>query len=395
MGQGRILNRSARTFGALVCAALGLISLAWIIRDLDKAEKASDVWWAWTSGIPYGLLGSSLVDVVLLAVYAAVGITALRSSAAAGALASAAVATVVLRLPSLWNLQADWMQGIPGGLKTRAQLSVWAAVVLGGLLLAVVAAARRPADPAVPDHAVSPADQPPARPTPAVAVTAALFLGAVAVVGGAWQIYWAQERGWDNYKYLLSGEHTISTLLSPPSAWTSWTVVALALAAAFAALGRAPLARPLGMTAAALVLGSGIAEVSVYIKVKVVEHLDEVPTVVVLGVLTTFFEVLVGLVALIALAQRGVPTDDGPLTGWGRPAPPYGGYGGYGAAPGGYGDATGGYGAYGSASSGYGSASGGYGYPSSPPTAPPPPPAIPPAVPPPPSSPPPPPPPGW
>lgn len=397
MGQGHILNRGARAFGALVCAVLGLISLAWIIRDLDKAGKASDVWWTW-AGIPYGIpgdvLGSSLADVVLLAVYVAVGIAALRSSAAAGALASAAVATVVLRLPSLWNLHADWMQGIPGGLKTRAQLSVWAAVVLGGVLLAVVAAGRRPADPAVPDYAVSPADRPPARPTPAVAVTAALFLGAVAVIGGAWQIYSAQKRGWDIYEYQLTGKHMLFTLLSPPTAWAAWAVVALALAAAFAALGRAPLARPLGMTAAALVLGNGITEISVYIKFEVFDHLDDAPAVAVLVVLTAFFEVLVGLVALIALAQPGVP--DGPLTGWGGLAPPpYGSYGGYGGAPGGYG--------------GYGGASVGYGYAPPPPLAPPPPtaptpipptaptppPETPPTVPPPPSSPPPPPPPGW
>lgn len=407
MGQGRILNRGARTFGALVCAVLGLISLAWIVRDFDKADEASHVWWTW-AGIPYRLpdsiFGTSLADPLLLAVYVAAGIAALRSSAAAGALGSAAVATVALRLPSLWNLHADWMQGIPDGLKTRAQLSSWAAVVLGGVLLAVVAAARRPADGTAPDYAVSPADSPPGRPRPGVAVTAALFLGAVAVVEGAWQIYWAQKRGWDIYEHQLTGKYMLTTLLAPPGAWAAWTAIALALTAAFAALGRAPLARPLGMTAAALVLGDGITAVSAYIKFDYLEHFDDLPTVGVLSVLTGFFEGIVGLVALIALAQPADPADDPPLAGWGQPAAQpyggYGGYGGYGAAGGGYGGAAGG--GYGPADGGYGSAGGaggGYGYtpPPTPPTAPPaapPPPATPPAAPPPPSSPPPPP-PGW
>ncbi|MEU7239297.1 hypothetical protein [Streptomyces sparsogenes] len=392
MGQGRILNRGARVFGALVCAVLGLISLAWIVRDFDKAHEASHVWWTW-AGMPYGIpgevSGSSLADLLLLAVYVVVGMTALHSPAAAGALASAGLATVALRLPSLWNLPADWMRGIPDELKTRAQLSAWTAVLLGAALVVVVAVGRRPADAAVPDHAVPPADRPPARPTPGAGGTAALFLGAAAVVVGAWQIYAAQKQDWDIYKHQLTGEYIFTTLLAPPSAWAAWTVALLALAGAFAALGRSTPARPLGMTAATLVLGYGIATLSLYIKFDFVDHFDDLETVGQLSVLTAFFEILVGLVVLIALAQPGVPADGAP-PGWGQPAaPPYGGYGGYGNQ----GGAEGGYG-------GYGGADGGYGYgppPASPPPppAPPAPPATPPTVPPPPSSPPPPPPPGW
>ena len=44
MGQGRILNSGARVFGALVCAVLGLISLGWIIHDLDKADVVNHLW---------------------------------------------------------------------------------------------------------------------------------------------------------------------------------------------------------------------------------------------------------------------------------------------------------------------------------------------------------------
>ncbi|MET7933672.1 hypothetical protein [Streptomyces sp. NPDC005322] len=403
MGQGRILNRGARVFGALVCTVLGLISLAWIIRDLDKADEASHLWWTW-SGLPFrasgSVFGSSLLDLVLLVVYAAVGIAALRSPSAAGALGTVAVVTVVLRLPSLWNLNADWMQGIPDDLKTRADLSAWAAVVLGGLLLATVAAARRPADLDPPGYAASPADQPPARPGPGPAVIAALFLGAVGAVLAAWQIYWAQERGWDSYKYLLTGKHTLATLLSAPAAWSEWAAAALCLAAAVTALARAPLARPLGMTAAALVLAKGISEVSLWFKLDYVDHLDDLPTVGVLSVLSAFFEAAAGLIALAALARRPAGAGGAPLGGPPPPGAPaygygYGGGGGYGDS--GYGD--GGYGGGGYGDSGYGDGgygggghgSGGYAPPppTTPPTAPPPP------APAPPSSPPPAPPPGW
>ncbi|WP_037644744.1 hypothetical protein [Streptomyces hygroscopicus] len=384
MGQGRILNSGARAFGGLVCAVLGLISLAWIIRDLDKADEASHLWWTW-SGLPFratgGIFGSSLLDLVLLLVYAVVGLTALSSPAAGGALGTVAVVTVAVRLPSLWNLNSDWLQGIPDGLKTRANLSAWAQVVLAGLLLVVVAAARRPAGltppgypvspgssapsapgfPAPPGSPVSPADRPPGRPSPGAAVIGALFLGAAGVVIAAWQIYWAQARGWEVYKYALTGKHTLPTLLSPPGGWNAWTAVALCLAAAGAAFARAPLARPLGMTAAALVMVGGISEASLYVKLDYVEHLSDLSTLGVLSVLSGFFEAVAGLIALTALARRGV--DEGavggvggaPFTGPpGMGTPAYGGapaYGAYGGHDGydGYGDrgAYGGHGAYG------------------------------------------------
>ncbi|MFE2180835.1 hypothetical protein [Streptomyces sp. NPDC059455] len=412
MGQGRILNSGARVFGALVCAVLGLISLGWIIHDLDKADEANHLWWTW-AGLPFratgGIFGSSLLDLALLLVYAVVGITALRSPAAAGALGAVAVVTVAVRLPSLWNLNSDWLQGIPGDLKTRANASAWAQVVLAGLLLAVVAAARRPADLAAePGQPVSPADRPPGRPAPGAAVVGALFLGAIGVVMAAWQIYWAQERGWEIYKYLLTGKHTLPTLLSAPGAWVAWAAVALCLAGAAAALARAPLARPLGMVAAALVTATGISEASLYIKLDYVDNLSDLPTVGVLSVLTGFFEAIAGLIALIVLARRGVEEGAGGLGG----APAYGGGGGYDGSydggydaqgPGGYGDGSGagGYGG-GYGNSGYGGGYGNSGYgsggyapppPATPPLVPPPP-GTPPAAPPPPSAPPAPP-PGW
>ncbi|OPF78711.1 hypothetical protein VT50_0218300 [Streptomyces antioxidans] len=340
MGQGRILNSGARVFGALVCAVLGLISLGWIIHDLDKSDEASHLWWTW-AGLPFratgGIFGSSLLDLSLLLVYAVVGVTALRSPAAAGALGTVAVVTVAVRLPSLWNLNSDWLQGVPGDLKTRANASAWAQVVLAGLLLAVVAAARRPADLAAPPgQPVPAADRPPGRPAPGAAVVCALFLGAIGAVIAAWQIYWAQERGWEIYKYLLTGKHTLPTLLSAPVAWTAWAVVALCLAGAAAALARAPLARPLGMVAAALVTATGTSEASLYIKLDYVDHLSDLPTVGVLSVLTGFFEAIAGLIALFALARRGVPEGAAGAGGFGSTPAYGGGYGSGGYGGGGY-----------------------------------------------------------
>ncbi|WP_234356840.1 hypothetical protein [Streptomyces sp. NBRC 110028] len=313
-----------------------MISLAWIVRDLDEADQASHLWWTW-SGLPFrasgSLFGSSLVDLVLLVLCVVVGISAQRSPAAAGALGTVAAVTLVLRLPSLWNLNADWMQGIPDDLKTRADLSAWAGVVLAGLLLATVAAARRPADgyaaPGAP-----PAGRPPGRPGPGAAVTGAVLLGAAGAVLGAWQIYWAQKADWDIYKYQLTGKHTLVTLLSPPAAWESWALVAFCLAAAVAALARAPLSRPLGMVAAVLVLATGVSETSLYGKLKYLEHFGDLPTVGVLSVLTAFFELLAGLVALIALARRGGTDTPAPAHGTGAYGTGAdGGYGGAGYAP--------------------------------------------------------------
>ncbi|KUJ64268.1 hypothetical protein ACZ90_56755 [Streptomyces albus subsp. albus] len=385
MGQGRILTRGTRAFGALVCAALGLLSAAWIIRDLDKADETSHLWWTWsglTRGPWGGIYGSGLVDLMLLVLCVFTGATALRSPAAAGALATLGVVTVALRLPALWTVEADWldMLRISDGVRTRAVLTGWAGVLLGIALLVAVAVGRRPAGAAAPGytppgHPAPLADEPPTVPTPGAGALAMLFLGGAAGVIGAWQIYWAQEWGWDVYKHLLSGERVFTTLLAPPPAWAAWSLILLTLGAAVAAGKRTDYARPLGMTAATLVLIDGISSTSVFFKVEFVQHFDDLPTRETLNVLSAFFEVLAGLVALTALAQRGLrPGESWPGSGWAAPAAPW-----YGAAPAGYGPP--------SAPSGYGPSGGGY----APGPVPPPPSTPPPGTPPPPSSPP----PGW
>ncbi|MFH8365772.1 hypothetical protein [Streptomyces sp. NPDC018031] len=399
MGQGRILTRGARVFGAVACAALALISLAWIIRDLGEADETSHLWWTW-AGLPYrvpwgGVFGSSLLDAILLVLAVFAGVAALRSSAAAGALGALGLITVVLRLPLVWTVQADWLDAAPiaDGLRTRATLTGWGGLLLGVALLVVAAAGRRPAEPADSVPGAPPADRPATVPGPGAAVAAVLFLGSVGCVIAAWQIYWAQELGWDTYRHLLSGKHVFVTLLAPPAAWAAWAAVLLSLVAAAAAGARTAYARPLGMMAAAIILVDGIADTSVYFKTEYIEHFEDLPTRETLAVLSSFFEVLAGFVALVALAQRGLrPGESWPGAGWGPGHPT-------GAAPGGHAGATGhGYGpgyGYGAADGGPAPAGYGGGTPGGPAVpggaVPPPPAGPPPASPPPPPSPP----PGW
>ncbi|NGN70475.1 hypothetical protein G5C51_42185, partial [Streptomyces sp. A7024] len=136
-------------FGSVACAVLALGSLVWIGRDLTVAAAFSDLWWSW-AGAPArtedGIWATSMYDPALIAVYIVAGTTALRSPSAAGALGSAAVATILLRAPGLWTLNADWLQGVDQDLRNRALLSSGAAVTLATVLLIAVAAGRRPAD---------------------------------------------------------------------------------------------------------------------------------------------------------------------------------------------------------------------------------------------------------
>ncbi|MFC0599705.1 hypothetical protein [Streptomyces palmae] len=354
MGQGQILTRGTRTFGALVCAVLGLLSLAWIIRDLDEANETSNLWWSWAigswswpSGTWGGGFGSGLVDLALLVLCLFTGVTVVRSPSAAGALGALGAVVVLLRLPLLWTIQADWLDGapFPDGFRTRATLTGWADVLLGLALLVAVAVGRRPAPPAGQGHTTAPAgygypaplaERPPTVPAPGPGVLASLFFAGTAAAIAGWQIYWAQERDWDVYKDRITGDHVLGTVLAPPPAWAAWAVALLALAAAVAAGRRTDYARPLGMIVATLILADGIAITSFLFKLKVVQHFDELPSEGTLFVLTAFFYVLAGLVALVAMAQRGLR----PGEGWPRPgAPGYGAPGGYGypASPLGYG----------------------------------------------------------
>ncbi|MEV6316028.1 hypothetical protein [Streptomyces sp. NPDC051776] len=301
MGQGRTLVRGARLFGAFACALLALIELMWIIQDFTAAAEPVDVWWLW-AGMPSraegGIWGTSLVDPVLLCVHAVAAFIALQSAAAAaGALASAAVATMVLRLPSLWMLRSDWMRVIDDELRSRATLTAAAGVVIGVLLLLTVAAGRRPA----------PGEPPSPRPGRGASLAAAVLLAAAAVCGAAWQINRAGEWGWTTYRKVLLGDgpQNVYALLQPPYGWLGWTVVALSLAGAVAALRRTGFARALGSTAAVVLLARGLTGISAQQRGRMLAQFGELSLQEQLSVGTALLETFAGFVVLAVLARRG------------------------------------------------------------------------------------------
>lgn len=328
MGYGQTLARGARVFGAVGLLLLAFISLGWIIRDFSEADEITDVWWMWTglaSRADSGLWASSPLDPILLIVYVVAAAVTIRSSSAAGILTATGVLTVALRLPSLWNLNADWMQGVDDGLKSKALFSAFGAVALGVALVIAALAGRRPADtgggygyPSMTD----PADEPPGRPATGPAMAAFLLLGASAVAGIAWEIDAWNRMGWDAYERTLTGERTLLSLLAAPGSWAAWTLAALALAGAIAAASRATFARPLGLVAGGMLLGTGVLFLSLAVKEELLEHFFDLDTRVQLSVTTQFFYTATGLAVLIALAQRAQPA---PVMGGPPPPAAYGG----------------------------------------------------------------------
>ncbi|MBC3990938.1 hypothetical protein H8N00_19060 [Streptomyces sp. AC563] len=344
MSEQQTIGREVRIFGALYCAVFAAISLAWIIRDLSEVDEASTVWWYWvglgTSPSSGGLVTSSYYDLVLLVLYVATGLIVQRSAIAGSALVTVAVTTIALRLPSLWNLHADWMDGMPGGIATRAQLTCWSAVLVSAAVLLAVVAARNTArqrPPAIDQQRYGAA--PPARlaaPTPGGAGAAFAVLGGIGLVLIGWQIYYAQDRGWEAYKRQLTGERYLLTVLGQPTGWVGWFVALLAVVAGALALRRAPYVRPLGLIAALLVIAYSVGDLSIIFKLEVLDIMDKLATNQKLYVWSSFAQVAAGLVALLALAPRGPEHVTGPPPGWGpQPTPGYGGDG-Y-ATPDGYG----------------------------------------------------------
>ncbi|MGP3972953.1 hypothetical protein ACTWQF_02760 [Streptomyces sp. 8N114] len=338
MGQDRTLVRGARAFGSLLTAALALVSLAWIIRDFTKAHEVIDVWWNW-AGLPAraadGVWVTSFLEPMLLLLYSVAAVTAYRSSSSAAILTCTGLLTVAVRTPGLWNLNADWMQGVPDGLLSKVLFSSIAAVVIGVVLIITAVAGRRPHLPAGYGSSSDgyglaatsdPADEAPAGPTRGGAVAAFLLLGSGGVVLAAWEIRAWQQNGWDRYEQMLTGERYTVRLLDAPSSWVLWAVVLLCLAAAVAALAGAPFSRPLGLIVAAPLLALGVFAVAYGIKMELFEHFGDLGFEGQLRLLTSLFEIAVGCGVLLALA-RGEQRE-------GRTVSPYqGGSASYGRAP--------------------------------------------------------------
>ncbi|MGK4907488.1 hypothetical protein [Streptomyces albus] len=311
MGQDRTLARGARVFGSLLLAALALLSLVWIVRDFTKAGEVVDVWWNWTGLVARaedGVWVTSFLEPMLLLLYAVTAVTAYRSSSSAAILACTGVLTVVVRAPGLWNLGADWMQGVPDGLLSQVLFSTIAAVIIGVVLVVTAVSGRRPAqlaDPSAfgygfPSDTAPPS---PAGPTKGGAVAAFLLLGSSGAIMAAWEIRGMQQLGWDRYERLLTGERAIVRLLDSPVSWMQWAVIVLALVAGIAALSGAPFSRPLGLIMTAPLLAFGVFAIAYGVKTDLFEHFGDLGIEAQLHVLTSLFQVVAGAAVLLALAR--------------------------------------------------------------------------------------------
>ncbi|WEV25559.1 hypothetical protein OYE22_10440 [Streptomyces sp. 71268] len=323
MGERRSITREVRNFGALYCALFATISLAWIIRDLNNVVDGAGLWWVWVN-LPYrvdasGVVASSYYDLVLLVLYVVTGLSVRRSAVAGSALVAVAVTTIALRLPSLWNLHADWMDGISSGTVARAQFTCWSAVLASVVLLMTVIGSRDAGRQAPPAIGQGHGTVPPARLaelTPGAGRTAFVALGGTGVLLILWQLRLMAPSGWETYKESLVGVLLLSSLLGQPYSWPAAVVALFAIVAGIRVRRRAPHARPFGLTAAFLVTAHGVSSMSHHLELGLWDRLDS-------GLFTylPFVELLAGLVALLALVSQSAGHVPGPSGGWG-PLPP-------------------------------------------------------------------------
>ncbi|MFB6951696.1 hypothetical protein ACFCXP_18895 [Streptomyces niveus] len=295
-----IFTRGARITGAVLCAALAVVVAAWIVRDLRVTDGPLDLWWSWAdqdSGRAAAPPATSPLDPVLLVVYAVVAFVVVRSAVAASALFATGLLTLAVRLPSLWVLNSSWTDGrAPDELRTRALLCVVGMLGAGVALLVTALAGRRPPDSA---YALTPT-----RPTQGVSVVAFLLLGAVAGIWAAWEVYWGQRLGLGAYLDRVTGESVLMPLLGTPPGWLNASIALLCLAAAVGALFHTPFSRPLGMVAAALLVGVG-GPVATALRYELLDHFAELATIEQLSLVSLLFGLGAGCLALFALAREG------------------------------------------------------------------------------------------
>jgi hypothetical protein len=351
MSQGRMLRPGARTAGAVLLAALALLDLAWIVRDFEQAAAVTDAWWMW-SGLIFraqdGIWASSFVEPTLLVLYTVSAVTASVSSAAGGVLASTGVLTILLRVPTLWNLNASWVKGgVSDALRDQVLTSVIAMLVAGVALVVLAAAGRRrvpsyggereqgggrrgddagefanaltdgsarggpdDASGGGPDDGARSAarDEPPARPTRSGAVAACVMLTAVAASLVSWEIHSLAQQGWELYSHHFTGDRALATLLAVPDSWYGCALALVSLCAAFAALGRTAYSRPLGMTVCGPLLGLGLFRLSFAAKAGLLGGFGGLSTRDQLWLSTAVFEIVVAMGVLLALAGRDAAT---------------------------------------------------------------------------------------
>lgn len=304
-----MLRPGARVSGAVLLAALAVLDLAWIARDFGKAADVTDAWWMW-SGLIFraqdGIWASSFVEPTLLVLYTVCAVTAAVSSAAGGLLVSTGVLTILLRVPTLWNLNASWVQsGVSDGLRIKVLVSAISMLVVGAALIVLAAAGRRRVSSgAGAATAAGTRDDPPARPTRTGGAVAGALLGAVAAALVSWEIHSATQQGWDLYSSHFTGDRALATLLAVPESWYGCALALISVWAAAAALTRAPYSRPLGMTASGPLLGLGLFHLSFAAKAGLLSGFGGLAVRDQLWICTAVFEVVAALGVLLALAAR-------------------------------------------------------------------------------------------
>lgn len=322
MSHDRTLRPGARSAGAVLLAVLALLDLAWIGRDFSQAADVTDAWWMW-SGLIFraqdGIWASSFVEPTLLVVYTVCTVTVVVSSAARGVMVAAGVLTILLRVPTLWNLHASWVQaGVSDGLRLGVLFSTIGMLVLASALIVLAAAGRRRTPAGSRGDAPDPGadgdtpaageadgrDEPPARPTRAGGTAAGALLALAAAVLLCWEIHSAVQQGWELYSQHFTGDRALATLLAVPESWYGCALALTALYAAGAAFARAPHARPFGMTASGPLLGLGLFRLSFAAKSGLVGEFGRLAARDQLWLGTALFEVLAALGVLFALAAR-------------------------------------------------------------------------------------------
>ncbi|MFF7336300.1 hypothetical protein ACFZAT_03065 [Streptomyces sp. NPDC008163] len=319
-----IVTRGARVTGSVLSVVLAVIVAGWLIRDVD-AIGFGQLWRYWA-----GLHGTRLqtfpttsgTDLVLFVVYVAVAVAALRAASAASALVVAGVVTLTVRLPGLWTIGSRRMEAVySDDLRSRALVCAFVAVAAAAAMTITAAAGRRP-----------PADayeRTPAGPGPGAGVLSFLALSAAGAVLIAWEIRQVVRDPEFFPDWYVGGDRIAQYLTGPPPGWATVMLALLCVFAGITAAARARHARPFGLVAAAVLLPGGVFGVVRTVHYDMLENFGDLPTEFQLNVLSSFFQVLAALAALIALAVPGPVRAPGPDPwsgsgpGWGpAPAPP-------------------------------------------------------------------------
>lgn len=312
------LTRGARVTGAALCAVLAALTAAWIAMDLRTVRQPLDLWWFWAGDGRTAAAhrpSTSLLDPVLLIGYAVTAAVALRSRCPAGALAAAGAVTLAVRLPGLWLLSTQWAEPrATGGLRTRALITVFAAVGLSAGLITTAAAGRTAAGPAC-------GRTPVPHPSRAACFAVSLLLGTAAAILAAWEVHWATQIPAGSYADRFTGSaNAMLPLLGTPPGWFDAALVLVSLTAAGGVLLGTAFARPFALAAAGLLTTSGAAGCALAVRFGLASGFGALPLRDQLTVVSWLFELAAGaaVLRLTARAATGSPAGGTPPPARGR-----------------------------------------------------------------------------